>query len=937
MKNHSGKTLTWLVLCTLVILASAIYIAKTSDRHLSLKHVIIDDAACISRGDGPPEPIDATDEENSQTRDAPPGPHRRLPVDPKGLVLSGRVVDGRSGLPVHDYRLAVSRYAGRDRSLWGDRELRTVTKQRIVDADGVFSVRVDGGGEFTLDVDSAGYVEAGIDPLFVNGPEGVRDLVILMEPGMEVRGVVTDARDRAPIAGAMVFEGRQGRTMSVAALREGGDFTLTDEKGNFALDGLTERDGCAEIAVFHESYAPARIIARPTDGMRVIELQRGRIVFGTVRDDCGAPLRGVSIFASDEQNAAYGSVVSGEDGSYRTFPVNPGRVRVSASLPGSGRQCATAAASGDFTGKFTEEIKVVDVFDEDARVDFGPTDEHVMLGGILYAQGGTPIADASIRIMQIDHRFPPVGAVAVTDSTGFYEFTKVSRGVYLVTVELSEGASIVSLPNVSVMSPGRWTQDLKIPGGSISGYVVNQEGEPRAGGIVSAAARFAEGHVRGDRKARVGDDGSFRLAGLSQGEYTIEYIEQDRRFENEAVVDSSGSLVHFRVGEDEPLENLTLVFADRGRVLLRGSGYDPAEGRWIEVHYIEMPSTCPCEKGEHFYSTLEHRIDGNGDLYRPEVLRKGRWTIRICRDGGETVDRIVNVERHGEIEVVVDRFELGNGTHLVPLKAILTRPLAESRSGLGLELTKRAPRENVIQNLRLRAEPEGVFLCDHVPHGRWDLWLLTNRREKTTRISRTLVASLDVNEMSPRPLVVEVGVPAGTVSAELFDTVSGERMGDWFCGWSAYLLDGTGGNDDERVVVQGGEGGRVRFEYVPEGTYRLRVQAPDYLPFISKPFRLQAGQELHMGPTGLTPSGMVVLEAIDAAGGTIDAKVNFCPLSGPPVAVPTFGLSRGKRYFEAPAGVTRVKVGSPGYKDLVFQVAVKQGKIEEKRVVLEKK
>ena len=119
-----------------------------------------------------------------------------------------------------------------------------------------------------------------------------KPLVVRLEPGGVVTGVVRDGLSREPVGGARVWV--MTRLPGVPADRWDPDAdridTTADARGRFRLEGL----GAAPTTV--EATAPGfghgwLRAARPGDAIELFLLP-GATLLGTVRDEAGKPVRG---------------------------------------------------------------------------------------------------------------------------------------------------------------------------------------------------------------------------------------------------------------------------------------------------------------------------------------------------------------------------------------------------------------------------------------------------------------------------------------------------------------------------------------------------------------------------------------------------------------------------------------------------------------------
>lgn len=144
------------------------------------------------------------------------------------------------------------------------------------------------------------------------------------------------------------------------------------------------------------------------------------------------------------------------------------------------------------------------------------------------ATGDTPLAGVRVRVYN-DGGYYPVTSVE-TDSQGRYSFADLAAGFYTVKAEKS-GAdaawafypSARSASTATVISLGEGTSRTGVDftlakWGSISGRVVNPDGEPVEDATVTASERDETG---GNLSVKTGSDGTFTLGLLAPGSYAV--------------------------------------------------------------------------------------------------------------------------------------------------------------------------------------------------------------------------------------------------------------------------------------------------------------------------------------------------------------------------------------------------------------------------------
>ncbi len=153
-----------------------------------------------------------------------------------------------------------------------------------------------------------------------------------------------------------------------------------------------------------------------------------------------------------------------------------------------------------------------------------------LTGRIVRAGDGIPLARVEVRAEPASSSEPKI---ALTDFDGRFQMTDMPAGLWMLTMSKSgylrmkSGQRTPSQPAKAVrISPGQTTSfDFgMIPGAAITGYVIDELGDPMAGVAVEAMRpRIVDGQRRLTAVARdlTDDTGAYRLHSLPRGEYFV--------------------------------------------------------------------------------------------------------------------------------------------------------------------------------------------------------------------------------------------------------------------------------------------------------------------------------------------------------------------------------------------------------------------------------
>jgi hypothetical protein len=153
-------------------------------------------------------------------------------------------------------------------------------------------------------------------------------------------------------------------------------------------------------------------------------------------------------------------------------------------------------------------------------------------GTVIDAVTKAPLAEVAVRLSMWDGISTHAGT-AHTDQRGQYEFANIAEGNYSMTAEsndhlfscyLGTAADPSRCWNVRLARDQRLTgvNFALTPGATLRGRVVNSSGQPVAGATIRVSAPRAGIAVAQAGGGRTRADGSFELARLEAGEWTIE-------------------------------------------------------------------------------------------------------------------------------------------------------------------------------------------------------------------------------------------------------------------------------------------------------------------------------------------------------------------------------------------------------------------------------
>jgi len=360
-------------------------------------------------------------------------------------------------------------------------------------------------------------------------PEEPLERTAVLERGLVAEGRVVDRSTLEPVKGARVRVHYPNLPMLPA-----GTAVTTEEDGSFAVSVAAQPGEAVEFRVEHSAYAEARV--RRTFAARdtfTVELQprgegiQGRVVDFQRKGVGGVPVTFLGLAEDDEaprtSTRSDGSFTlplpAHQLASVQVFAHDPTRGMALqyvnlGSKPADGprrpivlRLTGAGTVSGVVTGPEGEPVESALV---ELTVDATGSREMVGPG----VQPGH--VQTALRLGE------GVGLSAVTDAEGYYVIDGAPPLAYVATARLGrmEGRAEEL---VVVDAYGPVSADIQITrGGTISGYVVDDDDRPLSGALVTANAlrRIPGGSLRRP-SVRSGPDGQFVLYGVDDGSWRL--------------------------------------------------------------------------------------------------------------------------------------------------------------------------------------------------------------------------------------------------------------------------------------------------------------------------------------------------------------------------------------------------------------------------------
>jgi protocatechuate 3,4-dioxygenase beta subunit len=448
------------------------------------------------------------------------------------LPVRGVVLDS-SGKPLEDFSISAERRGDGEGEAGGrmgnfgfnfggggeDRRFRNRE-------DGSFIVYLQ-PGSYDLKAEAKEYTESAAQQVQVPGAPA---LEFRLARAGEIAGVVLDPTGK-PVAEAEVGYSREARRSGMFGFG-GGNEAKTDAEGRFTLKGLpvgngkltASAEGWAPSAEFEVSLEPGRDLTDVRISLRV-----GGRLEGVIYDSAGQPDAGRDIMVGNFMGGSGGldgNTQSDEAGRFVIEHIAPGKYNVMA-MPDMGKlaQAAGDDEEPDMAAVFSQlKMTPVELFDgQTTQVVLGaPPASPVRVSGRI-TQGEQPLksglvmalADGKSMLSSMKAgKVQPDGTYTITlDAPGDYTFIVGERMGDQDGVEFQE--TIPQVPEHAL--------DLELPSGTLRGRVLGADGSPAAGVSLTLEREGRASIFSFDmgRSQETRDDGTFELANLRPGNYTL--------------------------------------------------------------------------------------------------------------------------------------------------------------------------------------------------------------------------------------------------------------------------------------------------------------------------------------------------------------------------------------------------------------------------------
>jgi hypothetical protein len=454
---------------------------------------------------------------------------------------------------------------------------------------------------------AAGFRRLELGGIEVPADEPLRGLELVLVPGAEVRGTVTEA-DGKPAAGVFVAVTETG-SMSL-----GHDGTMTDADGKYLISGTAP--GMRKVLAMDRASRRASKNVEIELGSNVVDLvfEGGVEVSGQVLDAGGVPVAGALVRIRPSRTSGvprFGRMEasSGSDGSFSVADVAPGTYDLSA----------------------TKEGYAPAELDEPLEIGANP-----VAGLIVRLTSGTTLTGRVLGLEYDDLARVEIravvsgGSIAKPDFEGRYRIPNVPAGEVTVMAEVPGSGRQVRAKTTIPEGAPEAVLDLEFGGGFTLTGTVLHDGRPAGGAILTLTGI----HVAHAVNTTVSQDGSFRVEGLPEGNFRLSVLDRESGL-------AHGEEIEMTADADIRIEISTARISGRVRDAI---DFSPIEGAAVSATTDDEAGSEPS-----FGRMKTVRSDARGHFSFGEVA-EGVWKVTAVKSGYGPAEQTVAVQGGRPIE-----------------------------------------------------------------------------------------------------------------------------------------------------------------------------------------------------------------------------------------------------------------------------------------------
>lgn len=430
---------------------------------------------------------------------------------PEGSVLTGVVMD-LGGAPVEAASVSIfPEIDTQDIVKVVEHKARPPLVKEITGTDGRYEIRSVGQGIYNLLIQAEGYQPLPSAKLRI-GPGENPPRNFTLKPGLVIAGEVVDEQGQ-PIVGARVrpmkLNDPQDRSAPINISFEDGS-QETDENGAFSFNSLVS--GGYNLLVWHDDFASQQVkrVSVGTTTLRVT-LQRGSAMSGqVVMAGTGQPLEGARVLVNDLMDVKKEGI-SDENGNFLVSGLSGKR----------GNTFVTVHAEG--YARLSNQTVVIPRDSELKNQVFELQPIAVVVGTVVDG-GGNPVVSARVTARRPNPKtgYPVPAGSAVSNEDGRFAIELEAGPNTTLTAVSSQYLEVESDP--FTIQPGEKLEVAPLTlslGGTLQGKVVNEQGEPVQGVMVSVRTE-SETEFSYGKAATTDRKGEFSLHGLQAGKIDVQ-------------------------------------------------------------------------------------------------------------------------------------------------------------------------------------------------------------------------------------------------------------------------------------------------------------------------------------------------------------------------------------------------------------------------------
>jgi uncharacterized GH25 family protein len=382
--------------------------------------------------------------------------------------------------------------------------------QSPTNARGEFLIQGLRSGTVDLVAKASHFLETRLGGVEVKEGQVHRDIKIQLEAGNSVAGVVLDSNGR-PVANAEVTG--KDYSQGVKELR-----SISGSDGRFTVEGIVAAD-FIELEVSHDSYVgySNQRVKVGTADLQVTLKELG-MIHGRVLTPDGKPVDAFTVQATnpatkDPRKQPKPQTYNPTDGTFELRGVQAGSYTVSVRAP-------------QYSAATVPDVQVA----EGQTVDLGDISLQaggIVTGTVIGSVSKAPVEGARVQIVQGSSRFmkadpgSQVGAanpVQVTGRDGSFTFSNLKGGT--LSLRISHDDHVTRKvddvnPDIAEKSQGLVVELDE--GGSISGVVLDPDGNPKAGiGVYLISADQSQ-----NQQVHTDKEGRYSFQGVAPGSFTV--------------------------------------------------------------------------------------------------------------------------------------------------------------------------------------------------------------------------------------------------------------------------------------------------------------------------------------------------------------------------------------------------------------------------------